>query len=351
MLRDRYATVDLFALVPALALEFEPVLAELDTLLDDDALFRAIRADLARRRPHTPTTGRPSTPVEGILRMLVIRRIYGWSYAATEHFVSDSLVLRQCCRLGVERAPADTTLLRWAALIQPATLDALLDHVVALARQAKVTRGRQLRVDSTVVELPIHHPTDSSLRVDGVRILGRLVRRARPTVGETLTGVRDAFRTRTRSARRHLQRLHRLGRRQGEAAAAAQRDAYARLCAIARQVVQQAERVGTALAARDAAAGRPVAARRAAELAQVVPLVRRVIAPTERRVLQGEQVPAQEKVVSLVEPHAAVIARHKPGRPVEFGRKIWLAEVDGGIVADARVLPGAPRTPARWPRA
>src|SRR3990172_741613 len=132
MLRDCYPAVDLFALVPALTQEFEPVLAQLDRLLDDDGLVQAVTADLARRRPATATTGRPSTPVEVILRMLVVKRLYGWSYAETEHFVGDSLVLRQFCRLGVERAPDDTTLLRWARLIQPATLDRLLDHVVEL---------------------------------------------------------------------------------------------------------------------------------------------------------------------------------------------------------------------------
>ena len=57
MLRDRYAPVDLFALAPALALEFEPVLDRLDALLDDDTLFRAVRDDLARRSPRTCQTG------------------------------------------------------------------------------------------------------------------------------------------------------------------------------------------------------------------------------------------------------------------------------------------------------
>ena len=53
MLRDRSAPVDLFALVPAPALGFEPVLAGLDVLLEDDALFRAVPEDLARRYPRT----------------------------------------------------------------------------------------------------------------------------------------------------------------------------------------------------------------------------------------------------------------------------------------------------------
>src|SRR5215216_5582067 len=168
MLRDRYDPVDLFALAPALTLAFEPVLARLDELLDDDVLFQAVRDDLARRYPRTRVTGRPSTPVEVLLRMLIVRRLYGWSYAETERFVGDSLILRQFCRLGLEPVPDDTTVLRWANLIQPATLERLLEHVVALARSLKVTRGRKLRVDSTVVGTRGHYPTDSSLLADGV---------------------------------------------------------------------------------------------------------------------------------------------------------------------------------------
>ena len=95
MLRDRYAPQDLFALVPRLQLALDPELAQLDQLLDDDELFARVRADLARRRPHTSTEGRHSTPVEVILRLLVVKRLYNWSYEETVRFVGDSLVLRQ----------------------------------------------------------------------------------------------------------------------------------------------------------------------------------------------------------------------------------------------------------------
>ncbi len=133
MLRDRYQPMNLFALVPALSYTIDRVLAQLDTLLDDDTLFQAVKADLARRFPRTLDDGRLSTPVEVILRMLVIKHLYGWSYAQTEQWVSDSLVLRQFCRVYLERVPDDTTLIRWANLIQPDTLHQLLDHVVERA--------------------------------------------------------------------------------------------------------------------------------------------------------------------------------------------------------------------------
>src|SRR5437868_8445648 len=207
MLRDRYDPINLFDLVPALSLELDPVLTQLDQLLDDDTLFQLVKADLARRHPRTLIDGRPATPVEVILRMLVVKHLYGWSYEHTEQFVSDSLVLRQFCRVYLERVPDDTTLIRWANLIRPPTLHDLLDHVVDLARQRKVTRGRKLRIDGTVVETNIHHPTDSTLLNDGVRVLSRTLAKAKQALPGTSTLARDACRDRSRSAKRQMKRI------------------------------------------------------------------------------------------------------------------------------------------------
>ena len=63
MLRDRYEPMNLFTAIPTLALRMDPVLAQMDTLLDDDVLFQAVKADLVKRFPATATDGRPSDPV------------------------------------------------------------------------------------------------------------------------------------------------------------------------------------------------------------------------------------------------------------------------------------------------
>ena len=134
MIIDRYPPRRLFRLVPDLPQAFEPELAQLDQLLEDDAIFGRVKADMARRRPHSLTLGRPGTPVEVVLRLLVLKRLYGWSYEQVEHFVSDNLVLRQFCRVYLKKVPDDTTLLRWAHVIAPASLAALNERVVVLAR-------------------------------------------------------------------------------------------------------------------------------------------------------------------------------------------------------------------------
>ena len=346
MIVDRYDPVNLFKLVPQLQLEMEPDLAALDRLLDDDGLFRRVKADLVRRYPQSARKGRRSTPVEVILRMLVVQHLYHWSYEEAEHFVNDSLVLRQFCRLYLAKAPDDTTLIRWANQIQPETLHALLDRVVELARTKKVTRGRKLRTDGTVVETNIHYPTDSSLLRDGVRVLSRTVKQARHMLGAAAERSRQLFRDRTRSATQQAKRILEATRHRGQQAEATMRDAYQHLLDTAQAMVDQAREVGAALKEQTRRAARKVAE----TLETFIPRVEQVIKQTMRRVLQGETVPANEKLGSLFEPETAIIRKGKIANATEFGRVVWLDEVEGGIISRYEVLDGNPPEDAQVPR-
>lgn len=329
MLRDRHEPMDLFSLVPRLGLEMDPILVQLDSLLADDIIFQKTRTDLARRHPKTLIRGRHSTPVEVVLRMIAVKRLYRWSYEETEHFVADSLVLRQFCRVYLEQVPDDTILIRWANQIGPQTIEQINDRVVELACSLKVTRGRKLRTDSTVVETNIHHPTDSRLLGDGVRVLGRLLHRAKRGVGQAAELPADVFRSRTRSVRRLVQQIHRVARSRGEEKAEQLKTVYARLIAVAQASQMQAERVRDAL--------RKQAGRALHKLTErfdhYLPLVGRAISQPSRRVIDGEAMPNKEKLLSLFEPHTQVIVRHKAGKPIEFGRKVVIDEVEGGIVS------------------
>jgi transposase, IS5 family len=336
MLRDRAAPVDLFAMVPLLQLRFEPELAELDRLLEDDQIFQQIKGDLSRRRPHTTETGRPSTPVEVILRLLVVQHLYDWSYAQTEHFVGDSLVLRQFCRLGLEPVPHHTTLMRWSNLLRPETMHQLLDRVTELARGLKVTRGRKLRIDSTVVATAIHYPTDSTLLFDGVRVLSRLVQRA--TLALTATRRRIGVQ-RIRAAKQLVRRIEATAAAHATARDRAERPTlYRRLLGEAQASLDLAERVRHTLATRAEARMQPLDA----ALGHMAELVQQVIAQTQRRVVDGDSVPASAKLVSLFEPHTAIVRRGKAHLPAEFGRKIMFDEVEGGLVTRYAVLAGNP---------
>jgi len=172
------------------------------------------------------------------------------------------------------------------------------------------------------------------LLTDGVRVISRLLRRAKRVLGEGTDLGMQAFRTRTRSVRRLTQHLHRVARRKGEEAAEALTDTYRRLISVAEQSRRQASRGVGALQAQ----GTRAAQRLGEHLSTLLPLVTQVIDQARRRVIQGETVPASEKLLSLFEPETQIIKRQKPGTPVEFGRKLWLEEVEGGIVSGYRAL-------------
>lgn len=344
MLQDRYEIDKLFTGILTLTNTMDPVLAQIDQLLDDEELYQLIRQDLAQRYAQTEQTGRNSTPVEVTLRMLAVRRLYGLSYEQTEYQVRDSLVLRQFCRVYLHDVPDDTTLIRWAGLIQPDTLEQFNQRLTQLARQLKVTQGRKLRTDGTVVETNIHPPSDSSLLADSVRVLGRSLSRARKVLGEQAQLGQPVFRNRIRSARRLARQVGEAMRKGGETAQSTGKAAYQKLVQATQVTIRQAEQVLPTLQAQ----ATPASQKLAATLETFIPRAKQVVAQTLRRVFEQEKVPAAEKMVSLFEPHTDIIRRNKAHKPTEYGHKVWLDEVDGGIVTRWEVLKGNPPDEKQW---
>jgi IS5 family transposase len=340
MLRDRYEEDKFFMTIQSLTSEMDPELAQIDSILDDDEIYQMIKHDFAQRHPKTVQTGRPSTPVEVTWRMLVVKRLYGWSYEKTERHVKDSLVLRRFCRVYFELVPDEKTLLRWANLIEPETLVALNARVTSIANELKVTGGRQLRTDGTVVETNIHHPTDSSLLVDGVRVLSRTLKRAQQALQATTDLSKETFRDRTRSAKRAARKID----RQAQRGKAAVKKTYRQLVDTTSASVRQAQQVLEELKQ----VGDAAAERLCETLETFIPRVEQVISQTTRRIFQEERVPAAEKLVSIFEPHRAIIKRGKANRDTEFGHKIWLDEVEGGLISSYRILTGNAADSEQW---
>src|SRR6516164_5066145 len=95
----------------------------------------------------------------------------------------------------------------------------------------------------------------------------------------------------------------------------------------------------------DQIAGR-TAARWRAEVDHYLPPIARIIAQSQRRVLDDEAVPAGEKLVSLFEPHADIIV--KGGRRVQYGHKLNLTTGKSGLIVDVVVEGGNPADAERF---
>jgi len=344
MLREHYPIDKLFEEVLGYVPDLSPELKKIDRYLEDAKLYRLIKKDLSVRRPKTMQTGRNSTPVDVILRMLVIKRLYGCSYEDTERQVSDSLRLRQFCRVYLNTVPDDTTLIRWANLIQPKTLEKFNERVTQLAIERKVTCGRKLRTDGTVVESHIRPPSDSRLLADSVRVLVRSVARGHAILKAAKQKVQDEFEDFTQKAKGLSRQIGETLRSQKEAARSAGRQQYEKLLGQTRQTIDWAVQTQKQLQKRSERRAK----RLAETLSNFIPLARQVIDQTTRRIMQGEQVRASEKIVSIFEEHTDIIRRGKEAKPVEYGHKLWLNEVDGGIVSHYRILDGNPSDEQQW---
>ena len=344
MLREHYPVDKLFEEVLGYVPNLSPELEKIDSYLEDEKLYRLIKKDLSQRRLKTTQTGRNSTPVDVILRMLVVKRLYGYSYEETERQVSDSLRLRQFCRVYLNAVPDDTTLIRWSNLIQPKTLEKFNQRIVQLAIERKVTCGRKMRTDGTVVETNIRPPSDGRLLADSVRVLARSVVRGQTILKAAKQKVLSEFEDFTQTAKGLSHKIGETLRSKKEAAQVAGRQQYKKLLVMTEQTIDWAVQTQKQLQKRS----QQSAKRLAETLTTFIPRARQVIDQATRRILKGEQVPAAEKIVSIFEEHTDIIRRGKEAKPVEYGHKIWLNEVDGGIVSHYRILDGNPSDEQQW---
>src|SRR5881398_1958532 len=187
---------------------WEKWMLKVDALLDDDELIEMVHAALGRRRPKSQTRGRRGTPSEVVLRLIVLKHMKNWSYETLEREVRANLLYRDFTRIGGEAVPDAKTMVRLGQALGPEVTRKIHERVVQLAREEKVTTGRKMRVDTTVVETDIHYPTDSSLLGDGVRVLTRTMKRIAEVAGRAGTRLRD----RTRAVGYHVRQIARASR-------------------------------------------------------------------------------------------------------------------------------------------
>jgi len=157
----------------------DPLMREMDWLLDDPPLVKLVRRDLAKHYA-SGALGRHSVPVEVTLRLTVLRRYKRWPYRQAQQEVQDSDAYRGWVRVYDQPVPHYASLNDLERLIRAQTLQRLNDRLMQLAQDYRMSQGYRLRVDSSVTESHIHHPTDSSLLVDGVRVLSHCLERAKP---------------------------------------------------------------------------------------------------------------------------------------------------------------------------
>lgn len=315
----------------------EPMLQAISGFIDKHGhLIDKVRRDLERGLKN-PKTGRSGLTAQQVLRSLALQRVKNWNYRELRERITDGYTLRRFARFYSQLVPKHDAFNRAFNRLTPTTIEVINELVVKSAVALGLENGKKLRVDTTVVETDIHHPTDSALLWDTVRVVTRLVGDLDNLLPQGVPG----FTNRNRSARRRMQEIQRMTPKERHRRLIPKYREIIRtteqVVGNARDVLKKTERVSSI----DLMTEIAIKALRN-QIDHYCGLGDRVIDQARRRVLDGEQVPNEEKIFSIFETHTDLIKRGKIMKPVEFGHKVYIAESARGLITQYRVLDGNP---------
>ena len=318
-------------------------LRKIDTQLEDEAVIEVVAQALEARWPQSRRRGRPGTPAEVVIRMLILKHLFDWSYDDLEHEVRANLVYRAFTRIDAGDVPDAKTIVKIARALGPDVIEQLHRQVVEVAKRAGVTHGRRFRIDTTVVETNVHYPTDSSLLQDGVRVLTRTMQRASAALGDRRGRIRD----RRRSVERRGLIIGRQARspETRDALVRSYRQLMATTRAVVRDAVTMVRRITHRIRRVPAEATTLTPAR--LRLQEMQPLIARVLAQTRARLLGGDTHVA-DKVLSVFEPHTEAIRKGKIAKPTEFGKLVTIQESEHQIITAYQVHATRPADMTLW---
>ena len=230
--------------------------------------------------------------------------------------------------------PKKSALQRVIAAIQPQTWELINRRLMKTAAATRIEPAQRIRIDSTVTDSPIHAPSDSHLLWDGVRVMVRLLKAARELPGAPrLTFVNHSRVANKRAKAPWYTR-----------GASKRAPLYRDLIAVTRATLAWLTELSDRLSVESVWSIERLGW--SAQAKHFETLILQVLSQTERRVFEGESVPAAEKIVSLFEPHTDIIVK---GRcDVQYGHKLNLVSGRSGLILDAVIERGNPADSQRF---
>jgi IS5 family transposase len=304
--------------------------AQISTILEsNDSIYNLARQDLGISDNYVGANGMTA---EQVIRAAVIKQIEGYTYRELAFHLSDSRVYSQFCKIGIGRTFKKSALQKGIKALTEGTWEQINRTVIDYADEQDIEKGQKIRVDCTVVESNIHDPYDSELLVDGIRVLGRILATAKAELPGIVFTFADHL---CRAKRRNLEIMNAKNIEQ-------RKKPYKDIIEVTEKTIGYSEKGLKALALYVATSLKEQAliVDLTQQLLHYQPLVRQVVCQTRRRVLAGESVPAQEKIVSIFEEHTDIIRKDR--RDTYYGHKICVTGGASNLILDCVVLEGNP---------
>lgn len=300
-------------------------LREIDAVVSSHAEWaKAVHADLTSSRGVSSRKGRRGLSGAVVLRLGILRAYLQVSIRRLSQLISDSVSLRQFLGLSLlDPAPKRSAIQGNLKKVRPETWGLVLEGLLRSSEALEHESGDRVRIDCTVTESNVHHPTDSSLLWDCLRTLNRLLKKAqRSGITCDRSWIREA-----KKARKKINFAQRQAKRIPH---------YRALLSQLSSALEESTRVVAALRTLPSEGDRT----RLAELIETFVMRSRQVADqTRRRVFEGESVPVAEKVFSIFEVHTDLIRKRKQS---EYGHKLVLTVGKSGLVLDCVIERGNP---------
>jgi IS5 family transposase len=283
---------------------------------------------------------------ETVLRIVICQIIEGCSLREIVVRLDDSGFLRRFVRIYNDPMIDYSTFCRLRNRIKPKTWKQINNTLAQTAVDQGRISGDRTRLDTTAVETNIHWPLDSSLLGDCYRTLARLVESMRSLDPDLV----DSRRLQCRKVKRLVQKIGRRSRGKtanAEARREALKPLYSQLITLVYKLNAWCEDIvlgGVDNLARQAYADvlRDLIAQCMGELIRFRRLTDQVMKQAHQRVIEGRQVPNDQKLFSIFEPHTELLIRGKAGKPIEFGHMIQIQQVDEKFITHYDVFAHRP---------
>ena len=295
---------------------------------NDDGLPKVVRDYRDRYRAISQVREGDYTS-ENIFRALIVQHLEGLPFRETVIRIGSDSFLQDFLRMR-KRPVMDYSFLDKCFLaIEPKTWKRVNELLGQYGVAEEAVSTNVIRTDTTVVESNIHHPTDASLLWDTWRVISRLLRQAMEIVPGCCP-----HRLHDRKIKRLYLYITRYMPSKSESRQRKVKASFRTLIERTEWIVAVAEEFCTSQAG---SRGHSALAAVALELKAYLPAMKKVVAAARRAQIDGETVPASERVFSLFEPHTELIQRGRRHKPVEFGHKVLLCESAEKFITDYEV--------------
>ena len=274
-----------------------------------------------------------------VLRMLICQVVEGESLRGTVIRIDDSHYLRRFVRVFGGGMIDFSTLCVLKNAIRPKTWKKINEILTKAAVEQELIDGGKVRLDTTAVETNIRWPTDSGLLWDTYRVMCRLVNTAR----ELDPASASDRRLQPKQAKRLHGKIARSSGKKGVVSKEA-KSLYTSLIQLVSDLLDWVpavcERLRAGLGEEDQY--RAMVEMVIAQIEHFRSLGQKVLSQARRRIIDGEQVPNEEKIFSIFEPHTELLQRGKASKPIEFGHMVLIQQVAGKFITDYRVFEKRP---------